>query len=411
MNPEDLFTELKDPTQWNATPRPVVGAFPARRLNPLVVSFATVTAVAVVIAILFGVFSSSIRAINPPVQPAVTPTPTVSIGAAYEDDGRVGSTEYASLAGSYSYELGEVIDTEGLVSVPWVAQYPYPEIQDLYITVVGGAPDGGDGATPAPSNDGDACWGRPVGAHVVETADSITITVYSTPPTKTADCATEAEVAGAHVMFQFPMKQRTLIHGGLSAPWDVTPVPILTKKNSNLDEPSDEPTTAPVLQDELYVTSEGLGDLRINEPIGSSSIATWEPDRCSGTWVMNDPFNSESLGHMVADIVMIDNAKNSPINHIMITSPEIPTKSGARVGDTLTSLKERFPNLGEPVTTDNYATYAIEGTTGKVLFDVGERDSLGMGEEPNPEVLVIRVVPIDADPVLPIGDTYGSCTG
>jgi len=260
-----------------------------------------------------------------------------------------------------------------------------------------------------------------IGVNVIETPTTVTVAAVSSR-NDAADCEMPATVGidGGYIELDYILNGRQLIHAALSAPWDAATNPIATKERpapETVEEPTDNP---PVLQDEVYVTSEGMGDIRIGQPVpANTKLATWIADACGGEpgqpwaghWQASGAFDYDTVGHMVVDIVTTNGLKTGAVDHLFVASTEIPTKSGVRVGDSLESLQAKFPDLGDPVTTDGFQTYAIPGTAGKVLFDVQTDGPVGMGEIPEYKVQFILVIPISADPVLPIGDAYGSCKG
>lgn len=240
--------------------------------------------------------------------------------------------------------------------------------------------------------------GSPLGVSVVETSFKVTIAAVSSPGTDSADCVTNARYAGGTVYLAKALGDRQLVHAGLSAPWDTLDSPIATAPRPV--DPAPEPTPEPtVYQDKVYLTSEGMGDLRLGKKIPHDTKLVYPyGDSCSG-WLSSPPFDVSSRSIPVFSIETTVPRSDSPLKSITIVTPEIPTKSGARVGDSEQALKDRFPDLD--VATVKYAdgsVYVIAGTTGKVLFYVGT-DQI---------VTMMQLVPIDAAVPYTVGSACGA---
>jgi hypothetical protein len=153
------------------------------------------------------------------------------------------------------------------------------------------------------------------------------------------------------------------------------------------------------LQSVVSATSEGIGDLRIGEPIPSSSnLVAWNPNACStgvGAWTAKKPFAGRAgVGDFT--LVTANGKRDGAIDTLMINSPAIPTKSGIRVGDSRQKVEKAFPKIED-------ADYTLKSSTGKIHFEIGSLDPNG----PNDHIVIaIWVTTINGH--LPVEGTDGN---
>jgi hypothetical protein len=143
---------------------------------------------------------------------------------------------------------------------------------------------------------------------------------------------------------------------------------------------------SPLLEADLYLTSEGLGDLRIGQSIPSSSaLVTWIGDYCGdygGAWIATGDYENRFL------VFTEGGKKNGKLTRIAVLSNSIPTKSGVRVGMTIAELQQVFPTFDDVIVNiGNH--YIIEGTNGEVSFDEALGASAPLGQIFSIQVLEI----------------------
>jgi hypothetical protein len=356
-DPQTLLSELRSDEFWNLAPvaEPIAAVTRSRRW------LLAIPAVAIVA--IAGVVASG--ALTP--ESSVAERPVVTLSAEVADSGELVINDRGTTVSEFPTLAAAELD--GNASTPWAVLQSAEATANVTIVYV------------SPAEPAEKC-GAPLGVHVTETDASVTIAVVSSPPTGSADCVTNARYAGGTVYLSTALGTRELVHAGLSDPWSSLDSPIATSPRPV------EPTAEPIVyQDEIYLTSEGMGDLRLGKKIPDDTELVFAfGDSCSG-WLTSPPFDVSVRDVSVFSIEVTNPRQDSPLKSITIVSPEIPTKSGARVGDSEAELKARFPDLGDPVVqmTDQ-AIYAISGTAGKVLFSVGADSVLN----------TMQLVPVDA---------------
>ncbi|MDM4764115.1 hypothetical protein QT381_13975 [Galbitalea sp. SE-J8] len=163
---------------------------------------------------------------------------------------------------------------------------------------------------------------------------------------------------------------------------------------------ADDPDAAATPANPPYLTSEGLGPLRIGQPIpDDNGFVTWDSSGCSAGHGLFTPMGDFATGGGddgggPAFTVRIDGGeKASPLEFIVVRDERIPTKSGIRVGDSEARVKATYDSFDAVEETNGERLYVIEGAAGKVVIDVstGHWDTAAAGT-----VVAIAVVPIDA---------------
>jgi hypothetical protein len=147
---------------------------------------------------------------------------------------------------------------------------------------------------------------------------------------------------------------------------------------------------SPLLQSDLYLTSEGLGDLWIGQPVpASSTLVRWIGNYCGdhgGAWIATGEYENRFL------VFTEDGKKTGKLTRISVLSNYIPTKSGIRVGMTIDELEHVFPSFDDVIVNiGNH--YIIEGTNGEVSFDESKGMSVPVGQ-----IFSIQVIEIGATP-------------
>ena len=159
------------------------------------------------------------------------------------------------------------------------------------------------------------------------------------------------------------------------APRDAEPTPPVAE--APVETPTPEPTR-PTLE-QLELTTEGLGELVVGQPVPAISedlaIVRWEAGYCesgkpdgtpyAGAWVPNYPevfpfvLDSTTDGLAGGDLTMI---------HVAVAG--IPTSEGITVGATRAELEAAYGTFDDEVSGDWIDLYVLTGTTGQLTFEV-----------------------------------------
>ena len=197
-----------------------------------------------------------------------------------------------------------------------------------------------------------------------------------------------------------------------------------------------EPSTAPgaTLQPlaSFVVTTEGFGPIEVGsavpEDASGSAIVTWDPAYCTGdsglvagepyagAWAPNYPeTESPALGTRRAfDVITADGVRDAAVRSINLWSPEASSGEGIRAGSTIDELLAAYPTFDEVQVGPVSTVYAINGSAGRLLFEVGTvpetGDLAGYWGDANNTVLWLRVV-ASGMPAAGIagGDASGPC--
>jgi len=197
-----------------------------------------------------------------------------------------------------------------------------------------------------------------------------------------------------------------------------SPTPTVTVSPSAPPQP-----TKPAI-DELVITPEGLGPLRVGQapPVTDPAvdILVFDPDACNfvlegetevypmedyGLWISNygvDPATNTAgpFGVYVRDGI---------VDTIGIYSDQIETAAGAHLGMTRTELLAAYPT-GLVLETENFGldTYRLVGSTGDLIFTLWER-------EPGAEFTVNQINASHPGFQVPLGGSdygvFGVCYG
>lgn len=140
---------------------------------------------------------------------------------------------------------------------------------------------------------------------------------------------------------------------------------------------SDEPlsTEAAEPADAPYLTTEGLGDLRLGQPVpAANEFVAWHPDTCFAQWLAKEPYGDYQLGTEALEVFVADHEKTGELQFIRLSDAMIPTRSGVRVGDSEATLLATYDDL-EKVDEADATLYGVPGDAGRVVFEVAKRDS------------------------------------
>lgn len=142
------------------------------------------------------------------------------------------------------------------------------------------------------------------------------------------------------------------------------------------------PTPTPTNPADQYtLSSEGLGPLRVGEPIRSKQpFVTWNASYCgegSGGWQQT---SYKYTGDKYAPVDVWGGSKStSPLNVIIVNSPQLHTKHGLHLGSTLAEAKElgaveveKSDGFGQ-----GYSGWVIRGSVGELIMWVKD-DKVGV---------------------------------
>lgn len=171
---------------------------------------------------------------------------------------------------------------------------------------------------------------------------------------------------------------------GCAAPEPVpTTAPTTPAAPAAEETPEPEPTR-PTL-DELVITAEGIGDLRVGHPVPQGnpelSLVTWNPTGCidpdypdagleegqpwAGHWApvfpASDPGNWPFW-------VVTDGTKDGPVS--FIGSDTVPTSEGIRVGDTRAQLEAAHTSFDAVIHRELVDMYVMEAPASRLVIEV-----------------------------------------
>jgi hypothetical protein len=409
--------ELRDPAHWNATPARRTDALPARpRWSPLVVTMATIAAVAVVMVIVFSAVGGSIRGLR---QPAVPPAPTSSSSPTPSAIAPTPTSSPVPVTYAGSATCSNLLDDstlEGFRAKGWV------DVSAEYIAHHSLDPKWS--LRNFLDSDGLVCAWGPAGATGEDTV------AYGYGPLTAAQKDQYENASGnlsfttLHNVDYIGPGINDISQGAYAFGPDVWAASFDTGEGQVLNELVTNGPGFPKqsTQSAVYATSEGIGDIRVGQRLSSSRLVAWNPTACgnkkpeptqpwTGAWLATKPFDYTTLGHRAIDVVTSNGLRNGTVDLIWISSSDIPTKSGIRVGDTESTLKKKFPGIALTKPSGDARTYILTGSAGEILFDVAYASYGGDPRTPEPEIITMRIIPKGS----PIpgwgGDSGGSCKG
>jgi hypothetical protein len=397
MTPEEGMRLLNDPDEWDLTLHPRPNIAPQRRpVSPWVVSFGTIAAVAVVGVIVFSIFGLSIQNVRQPALPPAVPTST----ATRSPEPTPSSTPTATSTPSTAVPSGAAT-CESLLdptTVTMLKSAGEVVTDDAYTQKVVDEASGSTrvGLATFVNYGGLICgWGGAMensfmygyGPITSDQSAAAVAQLVERKFTKANGWPYDRYEDGPQAFaFTDGYWAYSYNNGGGDKLDEVTGnAPGFAHLGAASVQPA-TPAKAP------YLTSEGLGDLRLGAAIPNSSpYAKYDRAACeSGAWRPKSAYqgtiNLRALG------------AHGKLQFILLYDATIPTKSGIRVGDSEATLLATYDHFdAKPSATDTH--YEIDGTVGKVVFEMdGGR------------VAAIGTVPKDADVGSFLGgDAWGYC--
>ncbi len=194
-----------------------------------------------------------------------------------------------------------------------------------------------------------------------------------------------------------------LLLGGCSAAVpSSTPRPTETATIEPTPVQSETPPSRPDESD-LVLTSEGLGYLKIGDPVpemeSAVAIVELDPDYpCyppTGAWL--------TTYHDDAFVIRTENAvPSAAVDWILVKSTDIGTDRGIHVGDTREVVLAAYPEASESAQSGgDIDLYIATGDRGMLLFEF----ATSAGEYPVDQLLWIRALDVDYPFVYPIANT------
>jgi hypothetical protein len=169
------------------------------------------------------------------------------------------------------------------------------------------------------------------------------------------------------------------------------------------------PTTAAEPAQPPYLTTEGLGELRIGQPVPeNNSFLTWRPDTCYSSWLTRPPYGDYQVGTNALSVYTEGHKKNGALIYVVLNDDTIPTKSGIRVGDSEARLLATIGSLGKSSEADS-TLYSVADATGRVVFEVAKHDSL-IGAYRAGEIVGIALQWVEASPEVTAPSEFAPCT-
>lgn len=151
--------------------------------------------------------------------------------------------------------------------------------------------------------------------------------------------------------------------------WD-SPEKLPPVSNEPLPTAAARPASAP------YLTTGGIGDLRLNKPVpAKNSFVTWHPDTCFGAWLTKAPYGDYQEGTDAFALYTSDHKKTGALQFILLSDDSIPTKSGVRIGDSEATLLATYDDLEKRDQPDS-TLYAVSDDIGQVVFEVAKHNSV-----------------------------------
>ncbi len=158
------------------------------------------------------------------------------------------------------------------------------------------------------------------------------------------------------------------------------PSPSGTGEPTPSGEPSPDPSTAskPDLAD-LRLTTEGLGSLRIGQPVSSSGMVEWDPDFCESTTENpGDPANGRWVSTYGDDTFGVGVTAEDIVAGIAVRKADLRTPGGVGLGSTVDDLTAAHPDAQQlPDAAGLTDVWLLRGPIGQTVFEVANDSQPG----------------------------------
>lgn len=162
------------------------------------------------------------------------------------------------------------------------------------------------------------------------------------------------------------------------------PSVIATSTPSAVPTPTPTPAVKPTLA-QLVVSADGIDSLVIGAPVTPEptgfDLARFIVKHCDNTdadiglWEPTYPGTSFRL-------VTNPQTATGDIRMILVTSTKLATATGVHVGSALSELKAAYPAFDKVITEPSTTLYILNGTHGKIAFEVARQFTYGTAKTP-----------------------------
>jgi hypothetical protein len=141
-----------------------------------------------------------------------------------------------------------------------------------------------------------------------------------------------------------------------------------------------DPSTAPKpdLAD-VYLTTEGLGSLRLGQPVSASGMVEWDPDYCEGiSENPDDPANGRWVSTYGDDTFGVNVTAEGILTAIGVRQADIRTPGDVGLGSTVEDLTAAHPEAEQvPPSGGLTDVWVLRGPEGQTVFEVANDSQPG----------------------------------
>ncbi|WP_108252174.1 hypothetical protein [Planctomonas deserti] len=159
-----------------------------------------------------------------------------------------------------------------------------------------------------------------------------------------------------------------------------TPSPSVTPSPTPSDEPSPDPSSAPKPDlDDIFLTTEGLGSLRIGRPAAASGMVEYDPDHCDDVAEdPADPANGRWVSTYGSDTFGVSVTAEGVVLSIGVRQADLRTPRDIGVGSTVDELRAAHPEVTQvPLAEGLTDVWVLRGPSGQTVFEVANDTSPG----------------------------------